>query len=157
MRFQRATSFKIYLTNPSLRCALFQPLQSTDEEMGNMVETTIFAQWIQRSDAQVYYANWKNGRKQGEVDLVGLHVATQKPVWAVEIKWSNHYYEHPGDLRSLLDFLNNNDLQDAVVTSISKSGNRQQGEVRLLFIPAAIYAYMVGQNTLEKKQQRLGL
>jgi uncharacterized protein len=56
-----------------------------------------------------------------------------------------------------LDFLNNNDLQDAVVTSISKSGNRQQGEVRLLFIPAAIYAYMVGQNTLEKKQQRLGL
>lgn len=156
-RFQRATSFKIYLTNPSLRCALFQPLQSTDEEMGNMVGTTIFAQWIQRSDAQVYYANWKNGRKQGEVDLVGLHVATQKPVWAVEIKWSNHYYEHPGDLRSLLDFLNNNDLQDAVVTSISKSGNRQQGEVRLLFIPAAIYAYMVGQNTLEKKQQRLGL
>ncbi|WP_455641948.1 ATP-binding protein [Parabacteroides johnsonii] len=156
-RFQRATSFKIYLTNPSLRCALFQPLQSTDEEMGNMVETTIFAQWIQRNNAQVYYANWKNGRKQGEVDLVGLHIATQKPAWAVEIKWSNHYYEHPGDLRSLLEFLDNNDLPEAIVTSISKSGDRQQGEVRLLFIPAAIYAYMVGQNTFEKKQQRLGL
>lgn len=156
-RFQRATSFKIYLTNPSLRCALFQPLQSTDEEMGNMVETTIFAQWIQRSNAQVYYANWKNGRKQGEVDLVGIHAATQKPNWAVEIKWSNHYYEHPGDLRSLLEFLDNNDLPEAIVTSISKSGDRQQGKARLLFIPAAIYAYMVGQNTFEKKQQHLGL
>lgn len=156
-RFQRATSFKIYLTNPSLRCALFQPLQNTDEEMGNMVETTIFAQWIQRSNAQVYYANWKNGRKQGEVDLIGLHAATLKPSWAVEIKWSDHYYEHPGDLVSLLEFLNNNELKEAIVTSISKSGERRQGDMRLLFIPAALYAYIVGKNTFEKKQQLLGL
>ncbi len=156
-RFQRATSFKIYLTNPSLRCALFQPLQNTDEEMGNMVETTIFAQWIQRTNAQVYYANWKNGRKQGEVDLIGLHAATLKPSWAVEIKWSDHYYEHPGDLVSLLEFLNNNELKEAIVTSITKSGERRQGDMRLLFIPAALYAYIVGKNTFEKKQQLLGL
>lgn len=29
-KFQRATAFKIYLTNPSLRCALFQPIQPMD-------------------------------------------------------------------------------------------------------------------------------
>lgn len=156
-RFQRATSFKIYLTNPSLRCALFQPLQNTDQEMGNMVETTIFSQWIQRNNAQVYYANWKNGRKQGEVDLIGLHAATQKPSWAVEIKWSDQYYEHPGDLVSLLEFMNNNKLQEAIVTSISRSGERRQGDICLLFIPSALYAYIVGKNTFDKKQQLIGL
>ena len=44
---QRVTSFMIYLTNPSLRCALFSPIDSEDDFVGSMVETTIFAQWIQ--------------------------------------------------------------------------------------------------------------
>ena len=35
---QRITSFKIYLTNPSLRCALFSPLTETDPAIGGMVE-----------------------------------------------------------------------------------------------------------------------
>ena len=47
-RYQRETSFKIYLTNPSLRCALFQPISETDTEIGNMVETAVYAQWIPR-------------------------------------------------------------------------------------------------------------
>lgn len=100
-KFQRATAFKIYLTNPSLRCALFQPIQPMDEKMGDMVETTIFAQWIQRSTANVSYANWKEGRNSGEVDIVGLSSINQKPLWAVEVKWSDRYYEHTGELGSI--------------------------------------------------------
>ena len=42
-QFQRATQFKIYLTNPSLRSALFAPMQATDPLMGNMVETAVYA------------------------------------------------------------------------------------------------------------------
>lgn len=61
-RYQRETGFKIYLTNPSLRCALFQPIKETDEEIGDMVETAVFAQWIPRFNANISYANWKNGR-----------------------------------------------------------------------------------------------
>lgn len=156
-RFQRTSSFKIYLTNPSLRCALFQPLQNTDNEMGNMVETTIFAQWIQRSNSQVYYANWKNGRKQGEVDLVGISSATQKPLWAVEIKWSDRFYERPNDLVSLTEFLDNNRIEEAIVTTITCIGRKPLGNAQLNFIPAALYAYIVGRNTFEKKQQALGL
>ena len=41
-RFKRDNFFKIYLTNPSLRSALFSPITSTDEMIGNMVETAIF-------------------------------------------------------------------------------------------------------------------
>ena len=47
-RFKRDNFFKIYLTNPSLRTALRTPITSTDEMIGNMVETAIFAQWMHR-------------------------------------------------------------------------------------------------------------
>ena len=35
-KLKRITSFKVYLTNPSLRTALFSPIKESDEEMGNM-------------------------------------------------------------------------------------------------------------------------
>jgi predicted AAA+ superfamily ATPase len=156
-KFQRATAFKIYLTNPSLRCALFQPIQPMDEKMGDMVETTIFAQWIQRSTANVSYANWKEGRNSGEVDIVGLSSINQKPLWAVEVKWSDRYYEHTGELQSLLNFMENNRIGQAIVTSIEKKGKKQLEKVALQFIPTAVYAYIVGHNTLQERRQKIGL
>ena len=88
--------FKIYLTNPSLRCALFQPISETDTEIGNMVETAVYAQWIPRLGVDIAYANWRISKKQqGEVDIVGMDAARQKPYWAVEVKWSDRYAEHP--------------------------------------------------------------
>ena len=156
-RFQRATAFKIYLTNPSLRCALFQPIQPMDEKMGDMVETTVFAQWIQRENANISYANWKEGRSSGEVDIVGLNAVTQKPMWAVEIKWSDRYFEHVGELKSLLSFMENNTLKQAIVTSIEKKGCKQLDNVALQFIPTAVYAYIVGHNTLQDRKQKIGL
>lgn len=87
-RFQRQTTFKMYLTNPSLRCALFEPIKMIDRNIGDMIETAIYSQWIPRNE-HIAYANWKTGHKQGEVDLVGINEALQKPYWAVEIKWSD--------------------------------------------------------------------
>ena len=75
-RFKRDNFFKIYLTNPSLRSALFTPITSTDEMIGNMVETAIFAQWMHRDWFTPYYARWSNG----EVDMVGLSDNTLKPI-----------------------------------------------------------------------------
>jgi hypothetical protein len=156
-RMQRITSFKIYLTNPSLRCALFSPLSLLDESIGNMVETAIFAQWIQRDNTQVFYANWSKGREKGEVDLVGLDLIKQKPGWAVEIKWSDRYFEHYKELKSLLQFMEINSIEEAIVTTISKFEEKQLQKIRLQYIPSAVYAYIVGHNTFEKKQQTLGL
>jgi len=148
-RMQRQTTFKIYLTNPSLRSALFSPLAATDDQMlGSMIETAIFAQWIPRYDTEVYYANWKEGNKKGEVDIVGLDITRQKPSWAVEVKWSDRYYNEVGDLKSLLTFLQNNNLKSAVVTSISIYEDKVIQDITLHFIPAAIYAYIVGKNTI---------
>jgi len=156
-KFQRATAFKIYLTNPSLRCALFQPIQTMDEKMGDMVETTIFAQWVQRENANISYANWKEGRNNGEVDIVGLSSINQKPLWAVEVKWSDRYYEQTGELQSLLSFMENNRIGQAIVTSIEKKGKKQLDKVALQFIPTAVYAYIVGHNTLHERKQKIGL
>src|SRR5690554_642531 len=85
-RLKRVTSFKVYLTNPSLRTALFSPIIETDQEMGNMVETAILSQWMHREQLDLTYARWKDGRQDGEVDLVLVDDKNYKPVWGVEVK-----------------------------------------------------------------------
>ncbi len=155
-KFSRANYFKIYLTNPSLRSALFTPLQATDKLMGAMVETAIYAQWLQREWFEPWYARWTQGRFQGEVDMVGLSPQNFKPVWALEIKWSNRYYDSPGDLKSLLSFCGTNKLKSALTTTIDKSGTKEMDELTVHFLPASLYAYTVGKNTISQKQVRNG-
>lgn len=147
-RFQRENFFKIYLTNPSLRSALFAPLTAESDGMGAIVETAIFGQWMQRTSFIPYYARWK----QGEVDLVNISRKTNKPDWAVEVKWSNRFFEAPNELKSLASFCEENKLQQALVTSIDKSGIKEYKGVQMQFLPAAVYAYNVGKNTLESQR-----
>ena len=146
--FQRVTSFKVYLTNPSLRCALFQPIESSDEKIGDIIETAIFSQLIPRPNNNLCYANWKEGRSQGEVDIVSLNPATQKPAWTTEIKWSNRYYEHTGELKSLLKFMPQNNITNAIVTTIDIQKLKQLDKLNILFLPTSIYAYNLGFNTI---------
>lgn len=149
-RFQRANFFKIYLTNPSLRSALFAPLQATDEHVGNMVETAIFAQWMHRDWFTPWYARWKDG----EVDMVGIDEKKLKPQWALEIKWSNRFYEAAGELKSLVQFCQKNNLRSALVTTLDKEGTIPLQDITLHFVPASVYAYVVAYNTLEQKRTK---
>ena len=146
-RFQRDNFFKIYLTNPSLRAALFSPMSATDDMIGNMVETAIYAQWMHRDWFTPWYARWQNG----EVDLVSLSEANFEPLWALEVKWSNRYFEKPRALKSLLKFSAENQLKNVLVTSIDKEGTKEVDGINLHFFPAATYAYTVGKNTLKMK------
>lgn len=150
-RLKRVTSFKVYLTNPSLRTALFSPVKETDDEMGNMVETAVLSQWMHRENLDLTYARWNNGRQDGEVDLVLLDDKTFKPRWGVEIKWTNRYFDRPQELISLIQFCNNNKLNKAVVSTINKMGNKDLHDLKLTFIPASVYAYNIGENTLKMK------
>ena len=150
-RLKRVTSFKVYLTNPSLRTALFSPIIETDQEMGNMVETAILSQWMHREQLDLTYARWKEGRKEGEVDLVLVDDKSYKPIWGVEIKWSNRYYDKPQELKSLLSFCQQNNLEAAVTTSIDQLGPKNTQGLLLTFIPASVYAYNIGEITLKLK------
>jgi predicted AAA+ superfamily ATPase len=147
-RFQRATFYKIYLTNPSLRTALFSPIGSNDDNIGNMVETTVFSQWAHSEWFKPYYARWSNGKFQGEVDMIGLNHGNLKPKWALEIKWSNRYFERPTELKSLIQFCEKNNLSQALVTTIDKEGIKKVGNLEIFFVPVSIYSYIIGLNTL---------
>ncbi|MFV5692454.1 ATP-binding protein [Flavobacterium sp. LT1R49] len=150
-KFKRVTSFKVYLTNSSLRTALFTPIVETDKETGNMVETAIFSQWMHRENLDLKYARWKMGRSEGEVDIVLLDNKLFKPQWCVEIKWSNRYVEKPQELNSLIYFCKQNNFKATLVTTIDISDNKTIEEINITYVPAAVYAYNIGVNTLEIK------
>lgn len=76
-KMQRVTSMKIYLTNPTLRCALYTPISENDDACGEMAETAIYDQWILGEKTSFYYANWSKGRDKGEVDIVWVDAAFQ--------------------------------------------------------------------------------
>lgn len=148
-RFQRANFFKVYLTNTSLRAALFSPVSADDPAVGALAETGILSQWFHHSSLQ-YYARWKEGKKQGEVDIVGLN-DLQKPDWAVEVKWSDRFVDAPHELRSLIQFCEANELRRATVTTRSRVAVRDVGGLRLTFVPASTYCYTVGYNLMQGK------
>ena len=118
--------------------------------IGPMVETAIFSQWMHRDWFTPYYARWNNG----EVDMVGLSDHALKPLWALEIKWSDRYFERPKELKSLIRFCHENNIQTPIVTTISKEGEVAFADIHFQFLPSAAYAYTVGKNTIDLKTNR---
>ncbi len=152
-RMQRVTSFKIYLTNPSLRCALFTPIGEDDEFIGSMVETAVFSQWIQGGKTDFFYANWAKGRSKGEVDIVWIDMATQKAISVAEIKWTDRFVENPTELKSLYSFLSlNPNVKKIFVTSKTRFGIYDIPQGKIMFMPVAIYSYWISNFLYHSKR-----
>jgi len=145
-RFRRANFFKVYLTNPSMRAALFSPLKPDDEAIASLAETAILAQWF-HSEATLYYSRWQDG----EVDIVMLG-PKQQAQWAVEVKWSDRYCEKPDELKSLLSFCYANSLKHTLVTSRTKTATCNVTGIRIQFVPASVYCYTVGYNIVHHRR-----
>jgi hypothetical protein len=145
-RFRRANFFKAYLTNPSMRAALFSPLTAGDNAVASLAETSIFSQWF-HSEHPLYYARWHDG----EVDIVCLD-HEQEVAWAVEVKWSDRYCDNPDELKRPLSFCQANRLNRVLVTSKTKKLSREVGGVRIDFVPASIYCLSVGYNLIHGKK-----
>lgn len=148
-RFQRVTTFKIYITNPSIFSAIFSPITSSDSAFNHLVETAVVGQFSSGREQELYYANWKKGRQSGEVDLVRLNMLTQKPERALEVKWSDRYYQSPSELKSLLGFMEMNKLDKAVVTTVGESAAKLMECGTLQFVPTALYVYSVGIDSVK--------
>lgn len=144
-RFKRANFFKVYLTNPSIRSALFSPITGNDNAIGEVAETAVYSQWF-HSDTLLHYARWKNG----EIDIVNIG-NEQNVLWAIEVKWSDRFYARPSELRNLLNFCHSNNLNSAVVTTKSKTGTILMENVALNFIPTSLYCYTVGHDLIKHK------
>ncbi len=149
-RFKRETHFKVYLTNPSMRAALFGPVDADDDAMGALVETAVFAQWFHAATG-LHYARWKDG----EVDMVSVEGAVS-PYWVTEIKWSDRpLTDSRGCLRAVVEFARTNGLKEATATSRSGSGSRMIDDVTVHVIPSAVLCFDVGRNLVGGKVERM--
>lgn len=145
--FKRATTFKVYLTNPSMRAALFGPVDDEHQAMGALTETAIFSQWSHSDNIDnLHYARWNTG----EVDIVWLDFATQKPAWCVEVKWSDQPCSDSRLLKGVISYSKNNGIKGVLVTTKTISKTGYFDDVEIDFLPSAAYAYSLGANILNK-------
>lgn len=143
-RFQRATAFKVYLTNPSMRAALFAPVSADDPATGDLVETAVFAQWF-HARTPIHYARWD--REGGEVDLVGIDAA-QRPTWVTEVKWTDRPLTDPSEIAAAVLFARQHDLGEIVVTTRTARTTLRVDGVEVRLVPAALYALWVGAESV---------
>ena len=149
-RFRKAMTFKVYLTNSTMRSALFAPLDADDAAMGHMVETAVFSQWLHNASyiESLHYARWK----KGEVDLVSLDAA-QRPRFAVEVKWSDRPPKDAKEIKALLEFARVNPLaRRPLVTTRTISDIKTMDGIEVEFTPTSLHCYTVGRNTLERSR-----
>ena len=142
--FQREMAFKVYLTNPSMRAALFGPIHESDEAAGHLIETAIFSQWTHHFSLvnNTYYARWK----KGEVDIVKVNPHDQKITDLIEVKWSDRSYEHGEKLDGVTDFASRNKfVKPILVTSRTKSGTKKINGLEFEFHPSALYCYAISR------------
>ncbi len=151
-KFQRMRQFKAYLTNPSMRAALFTPLTQDDDAMGAMAETAIFSQWFHSAELKnIHYARWRNGRQHHEVDLVRIHPATLRPSWAYEIKWSDRFVERPNELKGLIEFAKRNSPTPIPVGASTRTLTAESvvDGITIRHFPCALHCYQVARNVTE--------
>lgn len=150
-RLQRARSFKVYLTNPSVRAALFGLLREDDEAIGSVAETAVWSQWLHSSAAvrELMYARWKVGRTDCEVDLVGVDTRRQKPAFVVEIKWSDRAVDDWSELRGLREFARMHKLaRRPLVTTLTRTARGRQEGLEIDFVPTSLHCYTIARNLL---------
>lgn len=161
-RFKRATTFKVYLTNPSMRAALFGNIDIDSDEMGALTETAIYAQWLHsRSIDHLYYARWD----KGEVDIVLLSSSQSKPEWAIEVKWSDLPFEDSRKIDGAIQMCESelgwlsSESNRLLVTSKTIDATKTIRSLVVRFVPSAICAYTVGFNILahRKNEMLIGL
>ncbi len=148
--FRKAMTFKVYLTNSTMRSALFAPLDADNAAMGHMVETAVFSQWLHNASyiESLHYARWK----KGEIDLVSLDAA-QRPRFAVEVKWSDRAPSDAKEIKALLEFARVNPLaRRPLVTTRTLSEIKIVDGIEIEFTPASLHCYTVGRNTLERSR-----
>lgn len=148
-RFKRALYFKVYLTNPSMRAALFGHIDLNSQAMGALTETAIFSQWAHSTMTELYYARW-NG---GEVDMVCLDRTDHHVMWGVEVKWSDKPPTCHGELENCVELVKNHPEIHLpfLVTSRTITGTCTYKGIQFKFRPASEYAYTLGKNLLKHR------
>lgn len=149
-QFMRAMTFKVYLTNPTMRAALFTPLADNDPALEQLVETALFSQWL-HSSARIDSLRYARG-KRAEVDLMSLD-AQQQPRFAVAVRWSDRVFEDAKEIKGIIEFARTNKIaRTPLVTTRSQAGVKTMQGVEIEFTPASLLCYTVSKNMLERSR-----
>jgi predicted AAA+ superfamily ATPase len=146
---KRERNFKVFLNNPSMRAALFNPVSSEEtEQIGHLTESAVFSQWQHSfSFKQLRYARWRN---EGEVDIVYLENAHERPLWIGEIKWSDRLSRDSiGETKTLRNLIARHpSIISAFITTKTVAGTLPQDDCRIPItaLPSALHCYRVGRN-----------
>jgi predicted AAA+ superfamily ATPase len=146
----RERNFKIYLSNPSMRSALFAPVKATDNELiGKLTECAIISQMQHSIDfPKIRYARWKNKQSEGEVDVVFLGGPGQSPIWAGEVKWSDRLEtDFAGQTRSLKCFVEKHKkISEIFFTTKTIHKTATLADRKMRIYPSAFFCYAVGRD-----------
>ncbi len=141
-RLQRERNFKVFLTNPSMRAALFGPVTEDSPAMGALAETALVAQYL---PAPIFrdlcFARWN----QGEVDLVRVDQGTQKPRWALDVKWSDRACESAEMWLPLLEFARANGHPKVYMTARTVSQAQSRSGIETLVLPLPMLCFEIGR------------
>lgn len=142
----RERNFKIYLNNPSMRAALFAPVEKDNHTLvGMLTECAIYSQWQHAPDfRRLKYARWRN---EGEVDIVFLQTSGE-PLWIGEVKWSDRMAQKWSKETSGLSTLmkKHKSIKSGFMTSKTIRSESEFEGRPLNIWPSALYCYMVGRN-----------
>ena len=146
---KRERNFKVFLNNPSMRAALFNPVTAEEtEQIGHLTESAIFSQWQHSfSFKQLRYARWRN---EGEVDIVYLENAHERPLWIGEIKWSDRLArDRNNETKTLRNLINRHPtIVSAFITTKTIAGTIDVEDCRIPItaLPSSLHCYRVGRN-----------
>ena len=143
-RYKRDRSFKVYLTNPAMYTGLFGSRKPDEDGFGFLVETALFSQRFHEG-VRLNYARW--GRWNSEVDLVECS-RSLKPVYALEIKWSDKYVNRPEALTGLVHFMRHNALLQVWASTRSQISRKTLDGAEIRQWPAAVLAFHYGVNAV---------
>lgn len=144
-RFKRETHFKTYLTNPSMRAALYAPVAFDNSAViGHLAESAVFSQWSHLpANRGLFFARWP----KGEIDVVYLSGAKLSALWALEVKWSDRAIKNPRDeLQGLVQFVESKKVGVARFTTLTQSGTIALSGASITYSPTSLYCYTIGQN-----------
>jgi predicted AAA+ superfamily ATPase len=139
-RPKRETGFKVYITNPCLRTAMYGPVTADDEIMGPLAETALVAQYVHSQHVErLFYARWD----KGEIDLVDI-LPDGTIICTMEVKWSDRIAQDLSVARHLITFAKRHGLSQVQISTRALERIFMMDGIKIIAISVAYQCVVVG-------------
>ncbi len=136
--------FKIYLTDSSMRTALFQPITADSPFLVNLAITTMLAQWQHVERDMIAYAKWDNN----ELNIVKL-AENKTPIWITDIHSGDKPHEDSNTISKITEFCTKHNIPSSMTTTLDHRDIVLSESMIHSFEPTSLYCYSVGRQIVE--------